>query len=331
MDTLIQNSQQTETNKIISTRHLRYLSDDFGIWQHTVGEHINKDHGYALDDSARGLIVAIKYYEIELAEVYFNFIENACLNYKSIINFFDEFKNPVSQECSEDAIGEVYWAMCYCVSKSFYSSRAKKIIHKLLPLVNNFTSPRGKAYTILGSIHHNEKFMYNFCNDMINAFYDNSTKCWQWSEKYLTYANAILPWALYESSLEVNNLEAQEIAVTMLDFLNKTNTYNDVPIAIGNNGWYQSGGELPLYSQQPIDVAYQVIANARINKFDQSAKFMSWFWGNNLAQTVMIDIDKHYCFDGFDDKSVSINCGSENIICYLLAQEIFEINYATIS
>ena len=54
----------------INLKHLKALTDDVGIIQHTKYDIPDRKNGYALDDQARALIAVTYLNENELAKVY---------------------------------------------------------------------------------------------------------------------------------------------------------------------------------------------------------------------------------------------------------------------
>jgi len=59
----------------INLAYLKAMTDSFALFQHAKFSRPNKKTGYALDDNARALIVAIELDELELAKKYLKFIK----------------------------------------------------------------------------------------------------------------------------------------------------------------------------------------------------------------------------------------------------------------
>jgi hypothetical protein len=117
----------------------------------------------------------------------------------------------------------------------------------------------------------------------------------------------------------------KQIALQSYEFLYNNLLQSGVPVVVGNKGWWQKGGKMPLYGQQPIDVAYMCLTSfaffdiLREEKFSEDAKlYYSWFHGNNLKKQNMIREDGA-CYDGLYEDGVNPNAGAESNICYLLA------------
>lgn len=315
--------------KKIGLKHYNYLTDDFGIWQHTIGEKIDKRHGYALDDVARALLVAIEYRDEKKMQVYLGFITKA-ISKERVVNFFGPKREPLDKAWSEDALGEAYWALSeysvYCgIKKDDAFNDLLKICESY---IKKMTSIRGRAYSLIGASKINIHLAKKLAKGLFLQYEKARTPEWSWIEDGLVYGNAIIPLSFFEAFSALQDRKYLLAGVEMLNFLNNKTDFNDKPIAIGNNGWHKKGKKVALYDQQPVDPAYQVLANVRAynltgaDAFRIRAKyFFSWFWGNNLAGKSLINLERHSCHDGLGRGSIDPNQGAENIVCYLLAQE----------
>lgn len=313
--------------KRIGLKHLSYLTDDFSIWQHTNGPKIDEGHGYSLDDGARALLVALKIKDYGKAKIYIDFLEKAIGNGKFVL-FYDKDRRPLYKPVSEDALGEAYWALAECVDNKFEPAQAKRIIKSITPRVKTFIEPRGVAYALLGSVLIDEKMAISFAEFLVKKYKSNSSKNWKWLENDICYSNAIIPLALVSAGDKFQKKLFRETGLRMLDFLNTVSKDKNIPITIGNKGWYLKGKKKAVFDQQPIDAAYQVLANLRawestsLPKYmNEAKKYFSWFWGNNLVGKPLINTRRESCYDGLHSGGTSKNCGSESIVCYLLAQE----------
>lgn len=311
----------------IGTRHLDFLTDDFGIWQHTRAGEIDRQHGYALDDSARALVAALELGDTDKAEIYLRFLEIACTKDR-IINFFGPDRQPLDKPWSEDALGEAYWGLTSCVRKGFEVDQAQMVITAILPRIKKFQSVRGRAYALVGAIGIDEGLARRMGDELVEAYRVHSGTAWEWVEDELSYANAIFPYALLLAGQWLAEDEYKKVGFAILNFLNSETRVKGVPIAIGCKGWYPRGGRKALFDQQPIDPAYQVLANVAAYKasknrryLDEARVYLEWFWGNNLLNLPLIDVHDESVHDGLLEKGINVNRGSENIACYLLAQE----------
>jgi len=303
----------------ISFRHIDFLTDDFGIWQHTDKGEINRKFGYALDDAARALLVAVQYKDQKKQKIYYSYLAKA-LGGSKTINFFGPDRKLLSGNWSEDALGEAYWAIAH------YSD-LDNIIGKIKKKIGKFQSLRGQAYALLGAAKNDPILADKLAGRISDQFPNGDSSSWRWPEDTLRYANAIIPYSLLSFAEVSEKGSHYNKALSMLNFLNKETKANGKPIAIGNDGWYARGGEKALFDQQPVDPAYQVLANVKAwelsgekKYLDEAKIYFSWFWGNNVLGKPLIDFSDGSCHDAICSRGVSGNRGAESIICYLLAQ-----------
>ena len=340
----------------ISLDHIKRMSTNTGIIQFANISTPDMQSGYTLDDNARALIATIKYYAITgdtddlyLIDLYLSFIclcqqqNGSFLNYvDSDLNFLE--KNKV--ENLEDANGRAIWALGEFIGNSnlfsdYYISKAEKAILKSLSSIEKFNSPRAIAFAIKGLHFYNQYASNNEINLLITKLADNlvskyrgvSDAKWQWFEEYLTYANSVLPEALLCAYLSTGNYLYKNIAKTTFDFLLNIIFFNNKIKVVSNQGWHYKGIASNQYGEQPIDVAYTILA---LDKFyltfkepDYKTKIKSafnWFLGDNHLHQIIYNPVTGGCYDGLEQFHVNLNQGAESTISYLLSRLAIE-NY----
>jgi hypothetical protein len=158
-------------------------------------------------------------------------------------------------------------------------------------------------------------------------FKHESSEKWQWFEGYLTYANSIIPEAMLYSWLTTGNMIYKEIAVASFDFLlSKTFNENGIEV-ISNRNWLQRGKPSGHFGEQPIDVAYTVMALSNFyNVFSDEAYYskmkiaFNWFLGKNRLHQIIYNPCTGGCYDGLEETHVNLNQGAESTISYLMAR-----------
>jgi len=158
-----------------------------------------------------------------------------------------------------------------------------------------------------------------------NFYFESYSDDWVWFENYLVYANALIPWALWETYLKRKCKTSFEIAKKTTDFLINNCQENNIPSPIGSKGWYYKGGCKAIFDQQPIDSSYMVCclekayyATGDSYYLTWAAKWYRWFFGNNINNTSLID-ENFACYDALNPEGVNLNQGAESNICFLLA------------
>ncbi len=313
-------------------KKIRSMTSNIGIYQHGKLDKPDPEFGYALEDQARALIVASDFKDKNLKDIYLGFILKArrkdgllnhfCYDNKGQGLFKSELNN--SKSNIKEAYGLTLWALLTIKNTS---ADIKKIIESLIEDAGKWTSPRAISAAMLGLL--NLRSPNSSENELKlklhNLYFDNCSHDWIWFEGHLVYANAILPWALWETYLRRRCRTSLEIAGKTTRFLIEKCQENNVPSPVGNEGWYFKGGKKALYDQQPIDPAYMVccLEKAYLATKDNfyrnwAKKWYRWFFGCNTKGISLID-DNFACYDGLTPGGVNLNQGAESNICFLMA------------
>lgn len=310
---------------------IRELTNYFGIYQHGKCSEIDKQFGFALEDQARALIVVSEYKDYDLKKIYRNFIVNAHKEKGQFCQFYFEDINGViliskDNLCSEEAMGITLWALLKSYKKP--DKQIKEIINNLIDNAAKWKHIRSLSCALLGlTTLKNANTVEEIIFKKISRFYKkNKEKDWHWFEHKLTYANAIVPWSLWQLAKNRKNVKAKKMAEESTNFLIQKCQKNGIPLVIGCNGWHYKGEEYAQeYDQQPIDAAYMVCClemayevTGKKYYLDWLIKWWEWFYGNNIKNVCVID-NKGSCYDGITNEGINQNQGAESNICYLMA------------
>lgn len=340
----------------INLSHFNKLTTDFGMLQFSILNAPDPSFGYTLDDNARALIAICKHYQITRNEedlknikIYLHFIGYCQQSGGDFLNYVDidkKFTDQNYQVNLADANGRAIWAIGYVISlKSIlpkgFIEKAEIIYLKFKPQIGKIHSTRAMAFIIKGIYNHQKNNSHNNINELIiiteladrlvQMYKHESREDWQWFESYLTYANSVLPEALLCAYLATKNIVYKEIAVTTFDFLiSKIFTENRIKV-ISNQEWlYSNHAHVTKNSEggeQPIDVAYTILALHRFNEEFKQYKYynkikiaFNWFLGNNHLNQIVYNPCTGGCYDGIEEKNVNLNQGAESTVSYLLAR-----------
>lgn len=344
----------------INLDHVKKLTTDFGIIQFSKINQPDIDSGYTLDDNARAMIAMCQHFEftrdnsdLKYINTYFNFIKHCLQPEGRFLNYVNEQRNFTEQNYSTnlaDANGRAIWALGYLISMSdlmpeeskIIIKEAETIIVKALLNINNMHSTRAMAFAIKGLYYYNSKhrsirnvsIIIKLANRLVQMYRHEAAKEWQWFESYLTYANSILPEALLCAWSASGELIYKEIAKESFDFL-LTHTFNEKGIkVISNKSWLQKGKESVYYGEQPIDVAYTILALLRFYEVFKDEDYLhkmrtgfNWFLGENHLHQVIYNPCTGGCYDGLEESYVNLNQGAESTISYLMARLTVEPIY----
>lgn len=354
--------QKLTTNKIelhytlpdINLAHFSRLTDRFGMIQFSKINQPDKESGYTLDDNARAMIARCMYYEATLdgaslvsIQTYLRFIAFCQQPDGDFLNYVDQdqlFSNFNYETNLSDSNGRAIWALGYLISKQHifpeaFGTMAKSILQKALSNIEYMHSPRAIAFTIKGLYYSNmeEKdpvitsHIKVLADRLLQIYRHESEPNWPWFESYLTYANSILPEALLCAWKETGDQFYKMIAKKSFDFLLSL-TFNKTGIkVISNKGWLQKGHQPEEFGEQPIDVAYTVLALDHFHEvfgidsyLEKSEIAFSWFLGNNHLSRIIYNPGTGGCYDGLERDHVNLNQGAESTVSYLIARMTIE-------
>jgi hypothetical protein len=314
---------------------LKSMTTGIGIYQHGKLDMPAPAFGYALEDQARALIVASLAGDGKLKDVYLGFILRAIRKDGLLYHFYFEngsagfFKNSETGiiENTEEAFAITLWSLQAYSKNERPDENIEVIISNLKKEACKWNSPRAIATALLGLAQSTEENRLEnvFKEKLLGFLSDSASGDWIWFEECLTYANAIMPWALWENYLKKKCPESFKAALKTTDFLIGSCQENKIPGPIGNKGWYCMDGRKAMYDQQPVDAAYMVCclekayeATGKKQYLEWAGKWYGWFFGNNINHISMIDSNMG-CYDGLTREGVNLNQGAESNICFVMA------------
>jgi len=329
----------------IKLDHLLRLTDDRGLIQFAPYSVPNPKTGYSLDDNARGIIVAVKYFQLtgdkrglELARTYLSFVRDAQTKEGKFHNLLAYDHTWHDLESSEDSYGRALWGLGYAVAvggEGKLSQTARHIFDQALPWLESLVSPRAKALSLLGLAHYQRanpdcrqvgEAISRLADALVAHFHNVADSEWAWFEDYLAYSNGKLPQALLLAYQSVSQEEYLSVGRRSLDFLLNVLFVDGKLDIIGNNGWHQRYGERAHFDQQPVDagatvevclIAYQVLGEEKYRQLALQA--FRWFFGENRVGVPLYDPQTGGCSDGLHPHGVSENQGAESALAYLLS------------
>ena len=337
----------------VNLNHVKKLTTGFGMIQFSKLNQPDIESGYTLDDNARAMIAMCQYFEltgdqaaINYIRIYLSFIKH-CLqpdgNFQNYVNGERNFTEQNNSTGLADSNGRAVWALGYLLSVSSLLPEdlvvnATSVLQNALVNVNRIHSTRAMAFVIKGLYYRRTinksgrglSLIKQLANRLVQMYRHEAEGEWQWFESYLTYANSIVPEAMLCAWLAAGNPVYKEIAKSSFDFL-LAKTFNEKGIKIiSNKSWLHKGKEPEqetLGGEQPIDVAYTVLALSRFNDVfkDEGYKCkmelaFNWFLGNNHLHQVIYNPCTGGCYDGLEENYVNLNQGAESTVSYLLAR-----------
>ncbi len=317
-----------------ATPYFDSLFDDFSIWQHADGTKPLPEHGYALDDATRGLLVCLALGKTRQAHVLFDYIEMSRRGLE-FYGFYDANRQPMQFPASDDAKGQVIWAMGYAASRDFEKARALKLIEHVAPALITMPNMRGIAYALLGALY-TERSLAQELNKNLLQRLAHVTDDWPWPEGKLTYANGLMPYAFLRYALMLHDKTAEAWGRKTLNFVEKYSTEGRMRGPIGYEGWFKRGDKKPAEDgQQAIDTAYMIMAwmaayqlSSDPADLEKANAWWQWLEGENIARKRMYDPVTLKAYDGIHlhttnhhtEEGINYHSGAESNICLLLSK-----------
>jgi glycosyltransferase involved in cell wall biosynthesis len=327
--------------------HFLSFCDSTGMLQHAVHSVPDRSHGYCVDDNARALLFSSalsKTGEAQLSDTitsrFAAFIQHAWNpDTRRFRNFMSYDRRWLEESGSEDSHGRTLWALAECARKDTDLSRrrwAVGLFKTALPAVENFSSPRAWAFSLLGLDAYctlevgdlsANGLRKRLADKLMASFLAYQRKDWLWFEDVLAYDNARLSQALIQTGLTTRTPAYVEVGLRSLRWLmslQTTSSGNFRPVGTKSFGRIRQKPE--VFDQQPVEAAATVSACFAAWRADGSAEWLAgamralgWFLGENDLQTALIDPDTGSCSDGLHPDRRNENKGAESVLSYLLS------------
>ena len=332
----------------ITLDHLKAFTDDTGILQHANYTIPDRTHGYCTDDNARALLVAAmgeKYLPENgwglhsLSGHYLGFLLYAFNEKEGRFRNFMNYSRQWTEEIgSEDSHGRALWSLGKAVAflqNPGHLAMSTTLFTKALRVAEHFLSPRAVAFSLVGVHAYLEKFSGDSevrrIRDVLAArlftqFDRNAMDGWPWLENALNYANGKLPQALLLSGRWMQRPDMIDMGLRALRWLITIQTEDGHFVPIGNDGWYERGGNKARFDQQPIEASAMVEAcveafNATQDQawLDNAVMCFNWFLGHNDLNLPLYDPKTGGCRDGLMADGINQNEGAESSLAWLLS------------
>jgi glycosyltransferase involved in cell wall biosynthesis len=331
----------------IQTGHFLSLCDSTGMLQHAVHSVPDRSHGYCADDNARALLFAsllTNFGEVRLSKSitarFAAFIQHAWNpDARRFRNFMSYDRGWREEQGSEDSHGRTLWALAECARKDIDPSRrrwAAALFKTALPIVEEFSSPRAWAFSLLGLDAYctlaggdilANRLRRLLADRLMSLISVTETKDWIWFEDVLAYDNARLPQALIQTGLATHTPPYVEVGLRSLRWLNSLQTTSSGYFRpVGTKSFGRLRQKPEAFDQQPVEASATISACLAAWQADASKEWaiealraFEWFLGENDLQTALIDPETGSCSDGLHPDRSNENKGAESVLSYLLS------------
>ncbi|MGC2108178.1 MAG: glycosyltransferase family 4 protein [Candidatus Korobacteraceae bacterium] len=334
----------------LKLNHLTRMTDDTGMLQHAVFAIPNRHEGYATDDNARALIVAILVEQIgangepeakALASRYLAFLwlafNTANGRFRNFLSYERQWQEP---QGSEDSHGRALWSLGIAINQTVdegLRGLAGRLFELAVPAALDFSSPRAWAFSLFGIQEYLDRFPGDrtaqrqrdvLAGKLLKIYQVTRTPGWNWFEDSLAYSNARLSQALLLAGSRTSNEEWLTAGLESLEWLGKQQccTMNGHFVPIGSQGFYTKSAAKARFDQQPLEASATVsaclqayCATGEERWRTQAWAAFNWFLGDNDLKTALYDASTGGCRDGLHPDRVNENQGAESTLSFLMA------------
>jgi hypothetical protein len=319
--------------------HLLRMTDERGLF-----EEPRPEHGYCVDDVARGLVVTCREVQpgrpvVDLGRRYLAFVLSALDPRGACHNRMSPDGTWADEASWGDWWGRAVWALGTATRLApTPGMRARALIGFRVASAARSPHLRAMVFAALGAAEvlesrPDEKSARGLLEDTVTCFAPNGADPrWPWPEPRLTYANATVAEALIVTGSALQDGRTCGRGLDLLEFLLRVETRD------GHLSVTPVGGRGPRdlaagFDQQPIEIAALADACASAFRVTRDIAYLGgirlawqWFLGDNDASTPMFDPATGGGYDGLEIDGRNENQGAESTLAMLsTAQQAREV------
>ena len=315
--------------------HLERLTDDRGLFEHALHTIPRREHGYCVDDAARGLVVACREPEHgparRLARTYLAFVLDALDPGGACHNRMAADGQWRDEATVGDWWGRALWGLgVAATSAQTPGMRARALAGFRLAAQCRSPHIRPMAFAALGAAEllrrrPDEMAARRLLTGALAVIGEpaGDDSRWPWPEERLSYGNASIAEALIVAGDALADAPALDHGLELLEFLLRTETRDGhlSVTPVGGRGRDDTG---PGYDQQPIEVAALADACASAFRITHQSSWLTgislawgWFLGDNDSATPMFDPRTGGGYDGLERHGRNLNQGAESTLAML--------------
>jgi hypothetical protein len=319
----------------VSFDHLLRLTDDGGLFEHAELTVPRPEHGYCVDDIARGLVVLAREPDPDaslrgLSEAYLRLVVDAQSPDGRFANRRSLDGRWTDTPSLEDCWGRALWGLGSVAARGDDEPRARLALRHFERGARH-RSPylRAEVFGALGAAevlttrpgHPSARRLLGATAERLAALTTDSS--WPWPEPRLRYANGSLPEVLIAAGDLLGDARLLDAGLAMLGWLLNVETSGDRLSVTPVGGWAR-GEVRPGYGQQPIEVA--ALADACGRALDVTGdqqwatgleRCRTWFLGANDLGVMLLDVISGGGCDGLERHGRNENQGAESTLALI--------------
>lgn len=318
-----------------SFEHLLRLTDSTGLFEHAQGSSPLRDHGYCVDDVARGLLVICREPAPSpelalLAAGYLEFLLHAQSANGSFHNRLGFNGRWHDRPDTGDWWGRAIWGLGTAAAYAPESSMRDTALASFERAAHQRSRwPRAMAFAGLGAAellgvdpeHRGARQLLRDAATTVGG--PRRSPDWPWPEPRLTYANAVLAEVHLAAGQRLDDQRAIDIGLRLLAWLLDIETRDGHLSPTPSRGW-APGEPRPGFDQQPIEAAAIADACARALAVTADPRWndglrlaIGWFLGDNDSTVELMDPETGGGSDGLGPTGCSRNQGAESTLALL--------------
>ena len=321
-------------------RHLQRLTDHIGLLEHAEGIVPRHEHGYCVDDVARGLVVVCREPSpsqelITLGRRYLHFLTQAQAADGTFRNRLGYDRRWRDQPGTQDCWGRSLWALGTAAARG-PTPGIREESYTRFGLSTQVSSgwPHAMAFAALGAAEILERWrghsgalaLLGKASTVIGE--PPADPAWPWPAPRLSYANAAIAEAVIVAGWKLGQDRVLRNGLRMLEWLLAGETRDGHLSVVPAGGW--GPGEIrPAFDQQPIEVAALADACMRAAAVTGDTGWLAgaqmsvaWFLGDNDARVPMLDERTGGGCDGLGPASRSRNQGAESTLAVISVLQV---------
>jgi hypothetical protein len=317
--------------------HLLRLSDDGGLYEHARLTSPRPEHGYCVDDIARGLVVLCREQDRPepldaLTDLYLRLVLEAQAADGTVHNRRTVDRRWVDQPGLEDCWGRALWALGTAAARL---PATDERVHAALSRFERGArsrSPhlRAEVFGALGAAEvltrwpendHARRLLADAAARILRQCPTDAA--WPWPEPRLRYANGSVPEVLLAAGALLRDERSLSAGLATLTWLLDVESCGRQLSVTPVGGWAR-GEPRPGFDQQPIEVAALADGCARAYEltgerrwYDGLERCWAWFLGVNDSGVMVLDVSTGGGFDGLERHGRNENEGAESTLAMI--------------
>ena len=318
--------------------HLVAMTDETGLFEHALFDAPRIEHGYCVDDVARGLIVLTRAASEpgsdgrlgQLAWRYLRFLALSQAPDGGVVNRCDVDGVRHGDFTVEDCWGRALWGLGTAAARSRDDQLAEWALARFeLSAGRRSPWPKAMAFAGLGAaevlrVHSGHQAARALLADAALAVgRPGPDPAWPWPQPRLSYANAVIPDVLLAAGDYLNDAGLRDDGLLLLGWLLDVETAGDHLSVTPSGGWGPAESR-PGFDQQPIEVAALADACARAYELTGDPRWSqgveratAWFHGANDLGLPLLDPATGGCRDGLERNGRNENQGAESTLALI--------------